>query len=270
MISIALCNQKGGVGKSTTTFHLARAADRAGLRVLVVDMDPQGNLTSSLTPEPLSDDTPGVADALSAHTTETLESVLVPTVWPNVILAPTVGEALAVVRDELVVTNVAREGRLKDGLSNISDVDLVLIDCPPSLDQLTINALVAAQRVLIVSQSKQWSANGLAHLLGTISAVRAHYNPSLSIAGIIVNLHDGRTLAGAHWLGELKVAADSYGISLLGSHGHDVEGAAAPGPVPRRVVISDAVEASMGLDEYPGDNAELLGFYDSYLKEVMA
>ncbi len=258
MLTIALCNQKGGVGKSTTTFHLARAAVLAGLRVLVIDMDPQGNITDALAKEPPPEDLPGVADALSNCSTETLSSVLIPTIWTTAQLAPTVGESLAVVRDELVISGPGREARLQATLAEVRNVDLVLIDCPPSLDQLTINALTAASRVLVVSQSKQWSATGLAHLLATIRAVQTHYNGDLRVQGIIVNQHDARTTSGSHWHQELVSAAQQHNIPMFQP------------PVPKRVVISDAVEASMGLDAYPGDNDHLLAIYSGYFQEVTA
>lgn len=259
MAIIALCNQKGGVGKSTTTFHLARAAARFGVRCLVIDMDPQGNISSALSKEPLREDFPGVADALSARSPETLASVIVPSIWELVDLAPTVGEALSVVRDELVVAGAGREGRLRQQIAEVNNAyGLVLIDCPPSLDQLTINALSASERMVIVSQSKQWSSNGLAHLLGTIRAVKAYYNPGLMVRGIVVNQHEGSTKAGNHWLDELHSAAIHTGTRLLEP------------VVPKRVTIADAVEASMGLDEYPNAPRDLLGIYDLLFQEVTA
>ncbi len=257
MNTIAICNQKGGVGKSTTTFHLARAGVRKGLRVLVIDMDPQGNITAALTRDHLPEDTTGVADALSTHTKDHLDDVLVPTVWPGADLAPTVGEALAVVRDELVIAGAGREGRLRDALHSLrATYDLVLVDCPPSLDQLTINALSAADGVLVVTQSKLWSSSGLAHLLGTMDSVRAYYNPDLIPLGIVVNLHENGTVSGTHWLAELTEAASRSGIPVFTP------------PIPKRVVISDAVEASCGLDEWPGDVDDLVRVYDHYLEDV--
>lgn len=246
MKTIAVANQKGGVGKSTTTFHLARAALLAGLRCLVVDLDPQGNLSASLVAEPLPDDAVGVADALSLRSDERLATVLVDTVWPGVDLAPTVGDNLALVRDELVVAGAGREGRLRAELTALAgDYDLALIDCPPSLDQLTINALTAADDIIVVTHSKLWSSTGLAHLLNTIRAVKEHYNPGLEIAGIVVNQHDATTTSGAHWLGELQAAAEERELAILGK------------PIPRRVVIADAVEASMGLDQWPTNTVEI-------------
>jgi len=257
MKTIAICNQKGGVGKSTTAFHLARAAVRKNLRVLVIDMDPQGNITAALTRDTLEEDAPGVADALSARAKDTLTDVIVPAVWPGADLAPTVGEALAFVRDELVIAGAGREGRLRVALAGLEDrYDLVLIDCPPSLDQLTINALTAADGVLVVTQSKLWSSSGLAHLLATMASVRAYYNPTLEALGIVVNLHENGTVSGTHWLAELTEAAGAQGIPVFTP------------PVPKRVVISDAVEASRGLDEWPGDVDDLIRVYDHYLEEV--
>lgn len=257
MKTTAICNQKGGVGKSTTAFHLARAAALAGLRTLVVDLDPQGNISAALATDVLPDDAVGVADALSARSDERLGTVLVDTVWPGVELAPTVGDTLALVRDELVVAGAGREGRLRAELAALAgDYDLVLIDCPPSLDQLTINALAAADEVIIVTQSKLWSATGLAHLLDTVSAVRTHYNPGLEVAGIVVNQHHATTTSGAHWLGELQAAAGERGIRILGR------------PIPRRVVIADAVEASIGLDQWPANTAELEDLYTEIFKAI--
>ena len=259
MKTIAICNQKGGVGKSTTTFHLARAGVRKHLRVLVIDMDPQGNITAAIAKDPLAEDTPGVADALSVRTHDTLSDVIVSSVWEGADLAPTVGEALAFVRDELVIAGAGREGRLRDALDALSaDYDLALIDCPPSLDQLTINALTAADGVLIVTQSKLWSSTGLAHLLGTMTSVRTYYNPTLQALGIVVNLHEGGTVSGSRWLSELTQAATTQGIPVFTP------------PIPKRVVISDAVESSRGLDEWPGDVDDLIRVYDHYLQEVSA
>jgi chromosome partitioning protein len=258
MKTIAICNQKGGVGKSTTTFHLARAGVRKCLRVLVIDMDPQGNITASIARDTQPEDAPGVADALSQRTRDTLVDVIVPTVWEGADLAPTTGEALAFVRDELVIAGAGREGRLRQALAGLEDsYDLVLIDCPPSLDQLTINALTAADGVLIVTQSKLWSSQGLAHLLGTLASVQTYYNPGLLPLGIVVNLHENATVSGARWLAELTAAASTQGIPVFTP------------PIPKRVLISDAVEASRGLDEWPGaDVDDLIHVYDHYLEQV--
>ena len=244
---IALCNQKGGVGKSTTTFHLARAAVLSGKRVLVVDNDPQGNLTSVAAADVVEDEQAGLADVLSARAPETVRDVVVPGVWPGMDVLPTSGVTLGFVRDELVIAGAGREGRLREALAQVADdYDLVLIDCAPSLDQLTINGLAAATAVVVVTHSKLFSANGLAQLLDTISTVRQYYNPTLSVAGIIVNQHEERTVSGQTWLDELHGAANSRGLSVLTP------------PIPKRVVVSDATEAAKGLDEWGSAEANTL------------
>ena len=252
---LALCNQKGGVGKSTTTFHLARAAITAGQRVLVVDLDPQGNLTSVAAAEPVAEDQVGLADVLSSRAEETARDVIVSGVWEGLEVLPTTGETLGFVRDELVVAGAGREGRLREALTEVAtDYDLILIDCAPSLDQLTINGLTAADAAVVVTQSKLWSANGLAHLLTTIDNVRRYYNPGLSGAGIIVNQHEEHTVAGRHWRQELQEAATARSLTVLTP------------PVPKRAAIADATEAARGLDEWGTSEATTLAsLYADYL-----
>lgn len=244
----AICNQKGGVGKSTTTYHLARAAFLAGRRVLVVDMDPQGNLTSMLAADSVEDDQVGVADALSSRSEEVLRDVLVPSIWAGVDVAPTSGETLGFVRDELVIAGAGRESRLGAALDGlVDDYDLIFIDCPPSLDQLTINALTGADCVLAITQSKLGSSNGLGRLLDTIESVKTHYNPSLIMGGIIINQHEENTVGGRYWSEQVADAANRRSLNLLSP------------PIPKRVAIADSSEAAYGLDEWPTQGSEALG-----------
>lgn len=253
--SLVFCNQKGGVGKTTTAFYLARAAVIAGRRVLLVDLDPQGNVTSAATAEPVAEDQAGVADALSTRASETLRDVIVAGIWVGLSVAPTSGETLGYVRDELVIAGAGREGRLREAVADLAeDYELILIDCPPSLDQLTINGLTAAAGVVIVTQSKLWSTNGLAHLLTTIDNVRQYYNPTLTVAGVVVNQHEEHTVGGKHWRDELNHAAHTRELPVLDP------------PVPKRVVIADAVEAARGLDEWGTSDAKTLAeIYTTYL-----
>jgi len=254
----ALCNQKGGVGKSTTTFHLARAAVVAGRRVLVVDNDPQGNLTAVATAEPVDEDQAGLADVLSARAPETIRDVIVPGVWPGMDVVPTTGVTLGYVRDELVIAGAGREVRLRQALADVADdYDLILIDSAPSLDQLTINALTAAHGVVVVTHSKQWSLSGLAQLLDTIDNVREYYNRDLRVAGVIVNQHEAGTVSGQTWLDELNAAAQNRGLPVLTP------------TIPKRVVISDATEAARGLDEWGSTEASAIGaIYADHLASI--
>ena len=259
MITIAVANQKGGVGKTTSTFHLARAAARRGLRTLVVDLDPQSNASAVLASPPLVDQQAGVADALSAHQDVELADVITTTVWDEVLLAPAGGEALAGVRDELVIAGAGREARLAEALERVAEnFDLCLIDCAPALDQLTSNALSAADGVLIVTQPKLLSATGLAHLLDTMNTARRYLNPTLRTAGVLINLLEAGTTAGAAWQEELRNICAQYDLPLLEP------------AIPRRVVISDALESQHGLDQYPGVPSELINLYDTHLSTLLA
>lgn len=252
----ALCNQKGGVGKSTTAFHLGRAAVTQGKRVLIVDLDPQGNTTAALAD--VDADQAGLADVLSSRANDTASDVIVASVWDGMDVLPTAGSALEVVRDELVVAGAGREGRLRDALAAVApSYDLILIDCPPSLDQLTINGLTAAHAVVVVTQAKKWSLDGLARLLDTIDLTRRYYNPDLTIAGVLMNHVEKATIAADHWTRELKTAAAARGIPLL-----------APA-IPKSVTLSDSIEAAVGLDEWGTSKAQdLHRIYTAHLTRL--
>ncbi|OZC88082.1 cobalamin biosynthesis protein CobQ [Rhodococcus sp. 06-418-1B] len=232
----AFCNQKGGVGKTTTVFHLAYAVAQAGTRALVIDVDPQGNASTVLARTELESDDVGLADVLAESSNATIADAVVPTIWPGVDLVPTSpgNESLAYVRDQLVVAGAGRERRLRDAIEVVRGVyDVILIDCPPSLDLLTINALVAARAAVVVTQSALFSANGLARLLRTIDAVKRSYNPDLDMLGAIVNLHEIATISGREQL--IEIAAS---INILGD------------AVPKRVVIKDSMEAQTSLVDW--------------------
>ena len=188
MRRIAVINQKGGVGKTTTTANLGVALARSGLRVLLVDLDPQGHLTLHLGVE-LTDGQPSVYDLLTSSTP--------------------VGEVLQRPRDRIglipadidlagaeteLVSVTGREVLLREALDPLkNDFDVMLIDCPPSLGVLTINALVAVNEVLIPLQAHFFALQGLSKLLDTVTLVRQRINPQLRVGGVVMCLHESST-----------------------------------------------------------------------------
>ncbi|HLZ37137.1 MAG TPA: ParA family protein [Mycobacteriales bacterium] len=188
---LAVANQKGGVGKTTTAVNVAVALAQHGLRVLVIDLDPQGNASTGLGLGHDERSAPSVYDVLIGG--RALTDVAVPVEGiPGLSCAPA-SVHLAGAEIELVPM-VARESRLRRTLrTHAPDVDYVLIDCPPSLGLLTINALVAADEVLIPIQCEYYALEGLNQLLGTIDLVRSHLHPDLHVSTILLTMYDSRT-----------------------------------------------------------------------------
>jgi chromosome partitioning protein len=187
-IVYAIANQKGGVGKTTTAVNLAACVAEAGYESLLVDIDPQSNATIGLG---IGKDRPStVYDVLVGD--RSLSEVIVPTSIEHLWLAPA-GPDLAGATVELPRIAGA-EARLREALADVRDrYAFTLLDCPPSLGPLTVNALVAADRVIVPVQAEYFALEGLAGLLDTLSLVQRELNPRLTVAGMLLTMHDGRT-----------------------------------------------------------------------------
>jgi chromosome partitioning protein len=188
---LALCNQKGGVGKTTTTINLGAALADYGRRVLLVDFDPQGALSVGLGVNPMELDRT-IYNALMERGV-TADDILLKTNIAGMDLLPSNIDLSAA--EVQLVNEVAREQTLKRVLEPmIADYDVVLIDCQPSLGLLTINALTAADGVIIPLECEFFSLRGVALLIQTIDKVRERLNPQLELEGILATMYDGRTL----------------------------------------------------------------------------
>ena len=193
---LCVANQKGGVGKTTTTINLATALALGEQRILVVDMDPQGNLTSGVGLKGRAAAAGTIYQALtSPEPIEDSGAFALETPIKNLFLIPA-DRNLTGAEVELV-TLPNRERRLRDLLAPLRDrFDFILIDTPPSLGLLTLNALVAADAVLIPLNCEYFALEGLADLVATLRRVRASLNPSLDIAGVLMTMYDERTNLG--------------------------------------------------------------------------
>ena len=190
MKTICVANQKGGVGKTTTAINLAAALSEHGLRILLIDLDPQGNASTGLGIPP-EERRKTTYDVLLAD--HTLQQIALRTAIPGVDIAPSTTDLSSA--DMELLANERRSFRLRNALRASAldqDYDFVLIDCPPSLNLLTVNAMVAADSVLVPLQSEFFALEGLSQLMLTLRGVRESANPKLRIEGIVLTMFDVR------------------------------------------------------------------------------
>lgn len=197
---LAIANQKGGVGKTTTSVNLGACLAYIGKKVLLVDIDPQGNATSGVGIE-------------KADVNQCIYDVLVDDVEANAVILPTSVDNLFIIPATIqlagaeieLVPTISREVRLKRALEEVKgDFDYILIDCPPSLGLLTLNSLTASDAVLIPVQCEYYALEGLSQLLNTVRLVQKHLNHELRIEGVLLTMLDARTNLGIQVIEEVK------------------------------------------------------------------
>jgi chromosome partitioning protein len=245
---LTVANQKGGVGKTTSTVNVAAALALHGLRVLVIDLDPQGNASTALGVEHRTG-TPSVYEALIGEIS-LVEAAAVSTASDDLLCVPATID-LAGAEIELV-SMVARESRLRQALNDEVldelDVDYVLIDCPPSLGLLTVNALVAAQEVLIPIQCEYYALEGLGQLLSNIDLVRSHLNTALHVSTILLTMYDGRTKLADQVTSEVR---QHFGNTVLRT------------VIPRSVKVSEAPGYSQTVLAYDPGSRGAMSYVDA-------
>jgi chromosome partitioning protein len=246
----AVANQKGGVGKTTTAVNVGAAVARLGKRVLLVDIDPQGNSTTGLGIDKSQVET-CMYDVLLKDAS--VRDALHRTAVENLTLLPA---TLNLAGAELELVSVlSREQRLKSALAVVaSDFDLILIDCPPSLGLLTLNALTAADALLIPIQAEYFALEGLGQLTRVIELVRAHLNPTLRIHGVVVTMFDGRTNLAKQVVDEVERHFPNLVFATR---------------IPRNIRVSEAPSYGAPITEFDPRSAGALA-YAALAQEVLA
>ncbi|WP_420488839.1 ParA family protein [Microbacterium cremeum] len=251
---VTVSNQKGGVGKTTTTVNLAAALVDRGARVLVIDLDPQGNASTALG-VPHTAETPSVYDVLIDEF-PLADIVQTSPESPDLLCAPSTIH-LAGAEIELV-SQVAREHRLRtavdDYLANLDErLDFILIDCPPSLGLLTINAFTAASELLIPIQCEYYALEGLSQLLGTVRMIQKHLNPELHLSTIILTMYDARTRLAQQVADEVR---EHFPREVLGT------------VIPRSVRVSEAPSFGQTVIAYDGQSAGAIAYREAAVEII--
>ena len=227
---ISVANQKGGVGKTTTTVNLGTILAKKGKNILLIDADPQGNATSGL--GVTKDVELSVYDVLIGETE--VEETLQETIIKNLRICPS-NISLAGAEVQLVPM-MSREQRLKTKLDKIKDkYDYILIDCPPSLGLITLNAITASDSVLITIQCEYFALEGLGQLLNTVNLVKKHLNKNLDIEGALLTMYDARTNLSNQVVKEVKKYFENKVYKTV---------------IPRNVRLSEAPSYGMPITEY--------------------
>lgn len=247
---ISVANQKGGVGKTTTTVNLGACLAFTGQKVLLVDIDAQGNATSGVgirKPDVEKD----IYDVLIND--EPIKNAIMPSSRENLDIVPA---TIQLAGAEIELTSMmARESRLKTALVEVADdYDFIFIDCPPSLGHMTINAFTASDSILIPVQCEYYALEGLSQLLNTVRLVQKHFNPTLKIEGVLLTMYDARTNLGAEVVEEVRRYFQEKVYDTI---------------IPRNVRLSEAPSHGLSIIDYDprSKGAEV---YVALAKEVLA
>ena len=231
---IAIANQKGGVGKTTTTFSLGVALAKQGKKVLLIDADPQGDLTTCL----------GYYDQDNLQ--NTIGTLMANTIYDNEINA-----------EDSLVNAMSREFTLKNSISNIRDkYDYILIDCMPSLGMITINALACSDKIVIPVQGEYLAAKGMGHLLKTVTRVQKQINPNLKIGGVVLTLVDKRTNLSKNVRNEIENNYGQY-VKIYNSE------------IPKAINTAKSTSTGKSIFEFD-KNSPVANAYENLAKEVLS